>query len=78
MAKFHPNPIGLADLHIQLRITNRLLIAGLREKLKQLDLVKLLASTGATQQEIADVLDTTPATINTTLQRLKNQDRKKK
>jgi CRP-like cAMP-binding protein len=69
-----PTSISFAELHTQLRITNRLLAAGLRDKMKQQDLIKVLASTGATQQELADVLDTTAATINTTLQRLKKKD----
>ena len=68
----------LSDLHIQMKITNRLLAAGLREKMKQNELVKLLATTGASAREIADVLDTTPATVQVTLGRLRKQTEKNK
>jgi len=63
--------VGFAELLTQLKITNRLLAAPLKTTMGQKDLVKLLASTGATNQEIADVLDTTAATVATTRQRLK-------
>jgi len=67
--------IGFADLHVQLRIINRLLAAQLKTSMKQVDLIKLLASTGATNAEIGDVLGTTPATVKTTIQRLKKPDK---
>lgn len=67
--------IGFADLHTQLRITNRLLIAQLRSSMKQVELIKLLASTGASNAEIADVLGTTAATVKTTLQRARKLTR---
>jgi DNA-binding CsgD family transcriptional regulator len=41
--------------------------------MSQQDMVKLLWSTGATSGEIADVLDTTAATVRTALQRLKKK-----
>lgn len=66
---------SLDDLLTQVKITNRLLAARLRENMKQNELVALLASTGASNQEIADVLDTTPATIATTLTRLRKKDK---
>lgn len=62
-----------ADLLIQSKITNRLLAAQLRTHMKQNELVALLATTGATLREIADVLDTTPATVQTTLARMKKR-----
>ncbi len=65
--------IGLPELHVQLRITNRLLAAQLRSVMNQQQLVKLLASTGADSPEIADVLDTTPATVRVALQRLRSE-----
>ena len=67
--------IGFAELHVQQRITNRLLAAQLRNTMKQVDLIKLLASTGGTNSEIADVVGTTPGTVKTTLQRLRKSDR---
>ena len=70
--------VGFAELLTQMKITNRLLQAQLKGTMSQQELVALLASTGATQQEIADILDTTPATINTTLQRLKKKKKAKK
>jgi DNA-directed RNA polymerase specialized sigma24 family protein len=65
--------IGLQDLHTQMKITNRLLAAALRERMKQNELIQLLAGTGASQQEIADVLDTTSGTVSVTLQRFRNK-----
>lgn len=62
---------GFPELLIQARITNRLLAAQLRGTLSQQDLVRLLASTGASNQDIADVLNTTAATVATTVQRLR-------
>lgn len=67
--------IGFPELHVQLRITNRLLTAQLRSSMKQVDLIRLLASTGASNAEIADVLGTTGATVKTTLQRLRKADK---
>lgn len=61
----------LSDLLVQMKVMNRLLAAPLKKTMGQKELVRLLASSGATAQEVADVLDTTPATIATTLQRLK-------
>ncbi|HEY4321935.1 MAG TPA: hypothetical protein VGM77_12260 [Gemmatimonadales bacterium] len=72
MAK-HDEVIGLGDLHVQLRILNRLMALQIKSTVGQQDLVKLLAGTGASNAEIADVLDTTAATVSTTLQRLKKK-----
>ena len=66
--------IGFRELHTQLRIISRLLAAQLRATTGQQDLVRLLVGTGASHGEIADVLNTTPATIATTVQRLKRRD----
>jgi IS30 family transposase len=66
--------IGFAELHTQLKITNRLLVAGLKSTMRQNELIALLATTGASAKEVADVLNTTPATVQVTLQR----ERKKK
>jgi DNA-binding CsgD family transcriptional regulator len=68
--------VGFADLLTQMKITNRLLAAPLKTTMGQKDLVKLLASTGATNQEIADVLDTTAATVANTRLRLKKEGSK--
>ena len=65
--------VGFGELLTQLKITNRLLAAPLKTTMGQKDLVKLLASTGASNQEIADVLDTTAATVASTRQRLKKE-----
>src|SRR6266513_824635 len=65
--------VGFADLLTQMKITNRLLAAPLKTTMGQKDLVRLLASTGATNQEIADVLDTTAATVANTRVRLKKE-----
>lgn len=68
--------VTMADLHVQMKITNKLLSAQLREKLSQQELIQLLSKTGATDGEIADILGTTAATVNTTRQRLKKKDKK--
>jgi DNA-binding CsgD family transcriptional regulator len=63
----------LDDLLKQARTTNRLLAAQLKGQMSQQDLVKLLMSAGLTNQELADVLDTTAATVAVALQRLKKK-----
>ena len=65
--------VGFAELLIQARITNRLLAAQLKATLGQQQLVRLLATTGASAADIADVLNTTSGTVSTTLQRLKRK-----
>lgn len=70
--------IGLADIHTQLKISNRLLIAGLKTSTKQNELIALLETTGASEKEIADVLDTTVGTVHTTRQRMKKTPKTKK
>jgi hypothetical protein len=62
---------SLGDLLVQMKVTNRLLAAPLKTSLGQKPLIALLASTGATAQEIADVLDTTAPTIANTLYLIK-------
>jgi len=63
----------LDDLLKQAKTTNRLLAAQLKSQMSQQDLVKLLMSTDLTNQELADVLDTTAATVAVTLQRLRKK-----
>jgi DNA-directed RNA polymerase specialized sigma24 family protein len=65
------------DLLKQAKTTNRLLAAQLKTQMSQMDLVKLLATTGLTAKEVADVLDTTAGTVAVTLQRLKSKAAKK-
>jgi DNA-binding CsgD family transcriptional regulator len=65
--------IGFSELHTQMKITNKLLAAQLREQMQQKDLVRLLMTTGASDQELADVLGTTAATVSATKQRLKKE-----
>lgn len=61
------------DLLKQAKTTNRLLAAQLKSQMSQMELVKLLATTGLTAREISDVLDTTAATVAVTLQRLRQK-----
>jgi DNA-binding CsgD family transcriptional regulator len=61
------------DLLKQAKTTNRLLAAQLKSQMSQMELVKLLATTGLTAREIADILDTTAATVAVTLQRLRQK-----
>ena len=72
--------LALADIShamlTQLRIANRLTAVSLKNSIGQQELVRILASTGAGYQEIADVLDTTTATVNTTLARLRKKAEK--
>ena len=63
----------LDDLVVQAKITNRLLVAGLKANMKQQEIIALLETTGATQQEIADVLDTSADVVSVTLRRLKKK-----
>lgn len=65
--------IGFAELHTQLRIISRLLAAQLKATTGQQEMVRLLVTTGASNGEIADVLDTTAATVATTIQRLRKR-----
>jgi DNA-binding CsgD family transcriptional regulator len=64
---------SLDDLLLQSRITNRLLAARLKTQMQQNELVALLAGTGASAQDIADILGTTAGTISTTLTRLRKK-----
>ncbi len=64
------------DLLKQAKTTNRLLAAQLKSQMSQMELVKLLATTGLTAREIADVLDTTAPTVAVTLQRLRHKAEK--
>jgi len=73
MPKKRDESIGFPELHTQLRLISKLLAAQLKPTTGQQEMVRLLASTGASNAEVADVLDTTPATINATLQRLKKK-----
>ena len=70
MATKSGQPATFDDLLVQLKMLNRLTAAQLRDNFKQNEFVKLLASTGASNQEIADVLDTTANSVRVTLQRL--------
>jgi hypothetical protein len=63
----------LDDLLKQAKTTNRLLAAQLKDKMSQMDLVRLLMSTDLTSKELADVLDTTAGTVAVTLQRLRKK-----
>ena len=65
--------IGFTELHTQLKITNRLLVAQLKNTMRQNELIALLTTTGASHKEVADVLNTTPATVQVTLQREKKK-----
>lgn len=70
--------IGFGELHTQMKITNKLLAAQLKDTLQQKDLIRLLLTTGANDQEIADVLGTTAGTVSVTKVRLKKEVKAKK
>lgn len=61
------------ELLKQARITNRLLAAQLKSEMNQTELVALLAGSGLTARDVADVLGTTPATVAVTLMRLRSK-----
>lgn len=65
--------IGFEHLYTQQKITNKLLAAQLKDKMKQVELVGLLATTGASDAEIADVLNTTAATVSVTKAKLRKR-----
>lgn len=67
----------LGDLLTQVRITNRLLAAQLKTTVQQNELVVLLASTGASHKEVADVLNTSPNVVGQTLLRMRKKKRSK-
>lgn len=61
------------DLLTQAVITNRLLAAQLRDKTSQKEMVRLLMTTGASDREIADVLNTTAATVGVARRRIQKE-----
>jgi DNA-binding CsgD family transcriptional regulator len=65
------------ELLKQAKITNRLLAARLKSEMSQTELVALLAGSGLTARDVADVLGTTPATVAVTLMRLRSKKAKK-
>lgn len=74
MASSHAD---LGDLLTQMKISNRLLAAQLRSSMGQKELVGILVSAGATHGEIADVLDTSAATVEVTARRIRNEKKRK-
>jgi DNA-binding CsgD family transcriptional regulator len=61
------------DLLKQAKTTNRLLAAQLKSQMSQMELVKLLSTTGLTAGEIGDVLNTSAPTVAVTLHRLRSK-----
>lgn len=59
----------LAEIATQARITNRLLAAQLKATMKQNELIALLATTGASNADIAAIVGTTAATVSNALVR---------
>jgi DNA-binding CsgD family transcriptional regulator len=64
---------SLDDMVLQQQITNRLLAAQLQAStsMKQQDLIALLCTTGASNRDIATILNTTPDVVRGTIRRLK-------
>jgi len=65
--------VSLADLLLQQKISNRLLAAQLRATMRQMDLIVLLATTGASHADIAAIVGTTPATVQNALARTRKK-----
>jgi hypothetical protein len=78
MAKAGDVYVGVEDLLVQLRIANCLLLAQLRPRLGQSELIRLLGSTGASYQDLADLLGTTASTISNALVRMRKTGKAKK
>jgi len=70
--------VGFAELLTQLKIISRIQAAQLRTIMTQQEIIGLLSTTGASNQEIADVVDTSAATVGTTLVRLRKKEKKRK
>lgn len=66
---------SIGDIVVQLKMANRLLVAQLKAdgKMRQIDLIALLATSGGTPKDIADALVTTEGTVRATMQRLKKK-----
>lgn len=64
---------SLGDVVMQLKLANRLLAAQLKATMTQADLIDLLASTGASNQHIADALGTTAPTVSNALVRTRKK-----
>ena len=64
---------GLSSLLMQQKITNRLLAVQLRSSVPQAELILALASTGASNPEIAEVLGTTAATVSNVFVRVRKK-----
>lgn len=71
-----PSPIGFDELHMQMKITNRLLATQLKDKMSQPELVVLLATTGASDSEIAAVVGTSAGTVKVTRYRARGKQAK--
>jgi DNA-binding MarR family transcriptional regulator len=70
----HRDDASLGDVHVQLKMISRLMAAQLKATSGQQQVVRILAGSGASHAEIADVLGTTPATVTVTLKRLRKKD----
>jgi len=67
----------LDDLLKQAKTTNRLLVAQLKAKMSQMDVIALLTDSGLTAREIGEILGTSAATVTVTQQRLRAKKKKK-
>jgi DNA-directed RNA polymerase specialized sigma24 family protein len=65
--------IGVGDLLLQMKITNRLIAAQLRNTMSQQDLIALLSTTGATGREIAEIVGTSEGTVKNALMRIRKK-----
>jgi DNA-directed RNA polymerase specialized sigma24 family protein len=70
--------VGAEDLLVQLRIANRLLLAQVRPRMSQVDLILMLESSGAGYQELASLLGTTASTVSNALVRVRRRAEEKK
>ena len=65
--------VGVGDLLLQMKITNRLLAAQLRHTMSQQELISLLLEVGATAKEIALVVGTSEGTVKNAIVRLRKR-----
>lgn len=77
----HPDEIDelsvLRGIRRLLEILARLNLETLKSGRSQADMIQMLDSVGCGQSEIADLLGTTPNTVNVTLYKAKKRDRRK-
>lgn len=58
------------EVLFQLKVTNRLIAAMLKQNMQQNEVISLLVDTGATHSQIANIVGTTRATVTSAIRRM--------